>query len=34
VISGGLRTADLVAAGERAASTRDAGDAVLQALAH
>lgn len=34
VISGGLRTADLVAPGERAASTREAGDAVLQALAH
>jgi len=34
VISGGLRTADLVTPGERAASTREAGDAVLQALAH
>ena len=34
VISGGLRTADLVAPGAAAASTREAGDAVLQALAH
>jgi len=34
VISDGLRTADLVAPGGAAASTREAGDAVLQALAH
>jgi 3-isopropylmalate dehydrogenase len=33
VISGGLRTADLVRPGGRAASTRETGDAVLQALA-
>jgi 3-isopropylmalate dehydrogenase len=34
VISEGLRTADLAAPGTRAASTREAGDAILQALAH
>jgi 3-isopropylmalate dehydrogenase len=33
VLDGGLRTADLVGPGERAASTRAAGDAVLAALA-
>jgi 3-isopropylmalate dehydrogenase len=34
VISGGLRTADLVAPGAPASGTREAGDAILQALAH
>jgi 3-isopropylmalate dehydrogenase len=34
VLDSGVRTADLVGPGERAASTREAGDAVLAALAH